>query len=441
MTQNLTDFFADRKAAWLKAKSFATADESLQLQLQSEADEKFSLAVWLPDAARRAGQLFMASHPSKFSHPSAKTSSIIANNSGRNDGYLRTGNAEYALDVFGNAAAMDVYKFLSLKLTDGQTVLAHLEAETDAIKTAFTIPTANFDDLKKGFLAVKTSDDNVVTDGLVKQVYFPVSSSAEPTSNEPQAYHLLSTLTPSGLLARIKRQIDGIRFSEATKEAKETRKKNELHATGYDDVFGLTVTAYGGTKPQNISAINSQNGGVAYLLPCIPPKLVKRDIQLPTQDFFKSSLRLWQFKDDFLRLHRLMKSTKPKTEVSPKITEVLNVIIGQVLAGALEIRASTEAGWSEREHYQELPLRQRIWLDDFHSKDRTGVGKREGNHEFLREDDDMWLDAIITDCARWMIQAYKAVLKTDAILLSDDELTHIETMVEAAITAEKEFFV
>ena len=444
MNQNLTDFFTDRKAAWLKAKKLDALDAEAQAALQQEADERFSLTVWLPDAAKRAGQLFMASHPSKFSHPSAKTSSIIATNRGRNDGYLRTGNADYDLDVFGNAAAMDVHKFLSLKMDDGQTVLVHLEAETDGIKTALNIPNVSFDDLKKGFLAIKTSDAKVVTDGLVKQVYFPLP---KQVNDVPQTYHLLSTLTPSGLLARMKRQLDGMRFGDATKAAKESRKKNELSATGYDDIFDLTVTAYGGTKPQNISAINSQNGGVAYLLLSTPPKLIKRDIQLPTDSFFKSSLRPWQFKVHFVELHRLMKHYANNKETRDAITKVLNVIIGQILEVALQIRASAELGWSEREHYQNLPLSQRIWLDNFYSADRTatdewatGIGKRDKNHVNLREDDDMWLDEIIADCARWMVGAYKASLKKDAISLSDDELHAIEIMVDEAIATEKEFF-
>jgi CRISPR-associated protein Csy1 len=72
----------------------------------------------VPDAAKRVTQLSMVSHPSKFSHPSAKTSSVIAKVEQSNDGYLRSGNVDYSLDVFGNAAAMDVFKFLSLPLNE-----------------------------------------------------------------------------------------------------------------------------------------------------------------------------------------------------------------------------------------------------------------------------------------------------------------------------------
>ena len=80
----------------------------------------------------------------------------------------------FALDVSGNAAAMDVHKFLSLTLENGQTVLEHLEADSPEIQAIFTIPAVEFAKLKQEFLAVKQSNKSQITDGLVKQVYFPV---------------------------------------------------------------------------------------------------------------------------------------------------------------------------------------------------------------------------------------------------------------------------
>ena len=72
-----------------------------------------------------------------------------------------------------------------------------------------------------------------------------------------------------------------MRFSDECKEAKAQRKDNKYHPTGFDDLLDLSVTAYGGTQPQNVSVLNSQNAGRAYLLPSTPPTLQKRDIRLP----------------------------------------------------------------------------------------------------------------------------------------------------------------
>jgi len=415
MNQNISDFFADRKATWLKAKLKPSITAEEQAQLQQEAKEKFALANWLPDAAKRAGQLTMVSHPSKFSHPSAKTSSVIAKSSQADDGYLRSGNVDYELDVFGNAAAMDVYKFLSLLLDDGKTVLTHLEEDSAAIKSIFTLPTASYESLKLGLTSIKQLDDSNKTDHLVKQVYFPVGDD----------YHLLSLLTPSGLLTQVKSRIDAIRFSEQTKQAKDCRRKNEYDATGYDDLFDLTITAFGGTQPQNVSVLNSQNAGRAYLLASAPPTIKQRQIRLPTRSFFRNSLGIRLFKDYFQPLDKLIRTGVNNVHVREGIQNCLKYIIDQVLQRAFRVRAYG-TGWSSTEHYQSLPLAQRIWLDDAY------IGQRENQ--------DDWLEDVVGSFTRWILDTYEYLFKETYIKLSDHELREIRGIVEQAVASDREFF-
>lgn len=415
MNQNISDFFAERKAAWLKAKLKPSLTDDEHVKIQQEANEKFALANWLPDAARRAGQLTMVSHPGKFSHPSAKTSSVIVKGRQAIDGYLRSGNVDYELDVFGNAAAMDVYKFLSLLMDDGKTVLTHLEEDSAAIKPLFTLPTASYENLKQGLTSIKQLDDSNKTDHLVKQVYFPVDDD----------YHLLSILTPSGLLTQVKNRIDAIRFSEETKQAKEYRKKNEYHSIGYDDVFDLTITAFGGTQPQNVSVLNSQNAGRAYLLASAPPTIKQRQIRLPTHNFFRNSLRGRQFKDSFQPLDKLIRTGVNNMQVRQGIQNCLKYIIDQVLQRAFMVRAYS-AGWSTTEHYQSLPLAQRIWLDDAYIDER--------------ENQEDWLEDVAGSFARWILDTYEYLFKETYIKLSDHELREIRGIVEQAVGSDKEFF-
>lgn len=415
MNQNIADFFADRKAAWLKAKLKPSFTDEEQLQFQQDANEKFTLANWLPDAAKRAAQLTMASHPSKFSHPSAKTSPIIANSRQVDDGYLRSGNVDYDLDVFGNAAAMDVYKFLTLVMDDGKTVLNHLEEDSTHIKGLFTLPATSYETLKQGLISIKQLDDSNKTDHLVKQVYFPVDES----------YHLLSLLTPSGLLTQVKSRIDAIRFSEETKQAKETRKKNEYHVTGYDDLFDLTVTAYGGTQPQNVSVLNSKNAGRAYLLASTPPKLKQRQIRLPSQSFFRNSLQVGRFKDAFEPLDKLIRTDVNNVYVRDGIKNGLKYIVDQVLQRAFIVRAYGE-GWSNSDYYQSLPLSQRIWLDD------ANLAQRESQ--------DDWLEDIVDAFANWILDSYEYLFKDTYVKLSDHELREVRIMVTQAVSSDQEFF-
>ena len=277
-----------------------------------------------------------------------------------------------------------------------------------------TVSTVSYEDIKQGLLSIKQSDSSIKTDRLVKQVYFPVKDT----------YHLLSILTPSGVLSVLKNRVDAIRFSDSTKEAKEVRRKNEHHATGYDDLFDLTVTAYGGTQPQNISAQNSQNAGRAYLLSSVPPSLTKRDIRLPTKDFFRNSLRPFLFKEHFLALNKLMKCEVNNHLIRDQISMHINRIVDQVLQQIFKIR-QFEIGWSNSDYYLSLPLSQRIFLDDFHLDSR--------------ESDTDWIDDISRNFARWILQTYEATLKDNYLALSDNELTHIRRFVEVAIANDKEF--
>jgi len=415
MSQDIKSFFEERKSKWLKARVKTSMTDEEQENLVTEANEKFSPATWLPDAAKRAAWLSIVSHPGKFSHPSAKTTSIIAIGKPRRDGYLRSGNVEYELDVFGNAAAMDVYKFLSLTMQDGETVLQHLERDSPEIQALLAMQTVSYESLKEGFMTVKQTDGENKTDQLVKQVYFPADD----------AYHLLSLMTPSGLLTKLKAKIDTMRFSEATQQAKENRKKNEHYDNGYDDLLELTVTAYGGTKPQNISVLNNQNAGLAYLLPSIPPTLHHRQIRLPTSNFFRNSLRLRQFQESFQTLDRLIKSGINNKPIRDGIHNTLKFLIDQVMQRVFQIRA-TATGWSEAEHYRNLPLAQRIWLDD------AKLEQRQNQNDWLKE--------VAAAFARWLLDSYGYLHKDTQVKLSDDELLEVKKLVSEALNSDKEFF-
>ena len=408
-------FLLERKQDKIKEKIKPNLEESEKQKILSDLEEKFSLNNWLPDAAKRASQLSMVSHPGKFSHPSAKTSSIIAKRERANDGYLRSGNVEYDLDVFGNAAALDVYKFLNLKIDDGDSILSHLERDSQSVKSIFTISAASYEDLKAGLLSIKQTDNSAQTDRLVKQVYFSVKNS----------YHLLSILTPSGLASEVKSRIDKIRFSEVAKQARDCRKENKFHEAGFDDLFDLTVIGYGGTKPQNISILNSQNGGKSYLMSSLPPKLEKRDVRLPSNNFFKNSLWVKPFKGDFQFLDKLIHDRKNNYEIRNEITKTINHIADQVLQIVFKIR-SLDEGWSGKENYSSLPLAQRIWLDDSYLRQR--------------ENESDWLDEIARDFARWIISTYEYLFKEAHEKLGDDEFSHICKLVKEVINEDKESF-
>lgn len=416
MTASIHTFLNERKELWLKDRLKKAKDDAEIAELQQQADDKFHLKEWLPDAAKRVVQLSMVSHPSKFSHPSAKTSSIIAPVSASKDGYLRTGNVDYPLDVFGNAAAMDVYKFLCLSLSNELSVLDGFEQDDQNLKNLIQQSALDFETLKTNFLMIKQNDTTSKTDHLIKQVYFPIAE------NE---YHLLSILTPSGLITRLKQKIDQMRFSEQTKLAKENRKKNEHDAEGYADIFDLTVTAYGGTQPQNVSVLNSQNAGRAYLLSSCPPTLEKRAIRLPKTDFFAQCLYRKNYQESFVQLHKFMQLDINNIDIRTAIRNIIVFVIDQIILQAFKIRETYSEAWSDQEYYAGLPKLQRIWLDQQYQNER--------------ENDAEWRDEMSQNIARWILRSYEKVI-ADSYTLGTGELLDVQQQVENSLQQAKEFF-
>ena len=320
-------FFSERKEGWLKKNIKASMEDWQIKETEQECLAVFALEAWLPNAAKRAGQISIATHPCTFSHPSARknkkdyVSSVIANNERVNDGFLRTGNVEVQTDALGNAAALDVYKFLTLELQDKQTLLAHIQQETELAKSLLTLKSANYCELRAGFLAMVESSDEIVTSAKIKQVYFPVND----------GYHQLSILTNSGMVYQLRKRIDKLRFSEEVKALREKKRKNEFSEQGYSEIYGLTTIGYGGTKPQNISVLNNQNGGKAHLLSSLPPTIDKREVHFPKIDFFVESIQAWEISRWLHILQNIMLAHQNNIEVRDARAQCLQEIIDQII--------------------------------------------------------------------------------------------------------------
>jgi CRISPR-associated protein Csy1 len=364
-----------------------------------------TLEDWLPGAANRAKQLSFCSHPPKYSHPSAKITILKVDGVRNADGLLRSGNVDVEYDVVGNAASLDVHKFLSLLLLDGKTVLAHLQDNSDYIQSQLNIPSASVNDLTKGLLAIQRNDtDKPTTHGGVKQVYFPIE-------NEQENYHLLSVLTPSGILYAVKSRINAMRFSEDAKASREARKNNQL-ADDYSEIYGLTSIGFGGTKPQNISVLNNQNGGVAYLLSSLPPTLEKRRISPPRKDFFDASYTApARYKEQFEALHKALALDINNVRIRQRIKGLVKAIYFELIDRSWTIRY-LKPGWSDSDRYQSLPKHQKLWLDQQYHEQRAA--------------DTDWLDTIKQCFVRWFINGYEKLLDKQAINLSDYEFIELK---------------
>ncbi len=395
-------FFAERKEAWLKRNLKADMAEDEVRNKTLECEDVFALQNWLPNAAKRAGQISLSTHPVTFSHPSARknkngyASSVIAEADFGADGFLRSGNVQVEADALGNAAALDVYKFLTLVMQDGDTLLQHLQTGSELAQQLLSSG-GDVVTLKQGFLEMVAAKDDAVTSSKIKQVYFPVE-------DELNGYHLLSILSHSGHLFEMRKRLDKLRFSEETKAQRELRKNNQYSDSGYQEIYNLTTIGYGGTKPQNISVLNNQNAGKAHLLLSVPPELSYQNTRLPSRNFFSDVLYAKSLQDTFQAFHRLAIADYNNAKIRRGLDYRIEAYLDQLVLKMWQVRQSfMEQAYSRPEA---LPAYQKLWLFP--------------EHEVQRSESDVWLSEVIREAARHFNASYQKVLGKAALQLGDD---------------------
>ena len=408
MQDAVIDFFKKRKEDYIKKYIKPSMGNDKEQDVRKECEEKFSLESWLPDAAKRAEQISICSHPCTFSHPSARknkngsASAVIANNQQRNDGLLRSGNVMVEDDALGNAAALDVYKFLMLKMEDEQTLLAHLEKDSDLTKEILSIRTTSYEELKHGFLTMTQASTKSITSSKIKQVYFPVDND----------YHLLSVLTPSGIMFNLRKRLDSVRFGEETKQGREKYRKKEYHKPGFQEIYNLTTLGYGGTKPQNISVLNNQNGGKVHLLYSAPPELQTREIHFPKQDFFAQSIRYCDSRQAFQKLHALYQKDDNNKDIRTLRDEYYLSVLDNIVKRMWQVRAVAEEQY--RPEYHHIVKAQKTWLLDEYQETRSTTND--------------WLDSIVTQISQYLFHGYEKTLGKKALKLSDGEHDYMKKL-------------
>lgn len=152
------------------------------------------------------------------------------------------------------------------------------------------------------------------------------------------------------------------------------------------------MTAYGGTQPQNVSVLNSQNAGRAYLLSSCPPVLEKRTIRLPKLIFVQCLYRK-NYQDSFIQLHKFMQLDLNNIDIRNAIRNIIQFVIDQILLQAFRTREYAVEGWSNQDYYASLPKLQRIWLDKIYQTER--------------EEDADWRDELSREIARWILRSYE----------------------------------
>ncbi|TDR47714.1 CRISPR-associated Csy1 family protein [Tahibacter aquaticus] len=323
---------------------------------------QFQAASWIEDAARRVSQIQAVTHSLKAIHPDARGTNLYCPPA------LLPGHAElgshvlggdFAGDVVGNAAALDVYKFLRLQ-ANGMTLLDALLADDPDLLAAFSSDPDQAGAWCKAFANLVQPRGELASHTHAKQVYWLVDEM--PT--EDSAYHLLAPLYASSLTQRVHTTINDDRFSDAAKAAREARREKRDHPAGFAEYPHLAVQKLGGTKPQNISQLNSERGGANYLLASLPPQW-KSKVRPPLN--IDSVFSRFGARD---LVHTLVAELREFLEGDPtsiKPTrdfreDLFDRLVDELAWFASELHDALSPGWSTAPACQ-LPMAEQLWLD------------------------------------------------------------------------------
>lgn len=345
----------------------------------AELTAQFQRDAWLADAARRVGQLQVVTHSLKPIHPDAKgTNLYVSPTSLKNDGLVSSHvlGEDFYGDVVGNAAALDVYKFLRLEL-DGKSLLERVLDDDAELAMALSDNAEQAAEWMQAFAAITRPRGGESSHTRAKQLYWLVGD--DPT--EDQDYHLLAPLYATSLAHRVFQTINDDRFSEATKLARQARRDGKFSQQGYRDYPELAVQKMGGTKPQNISQLNSERGGNNYLLASLPPRWVSRDITPP---LFMDSVFFTRFgkQQNVRRMVRgLIKLLKADPARNMSTRERRDQYLGALIDELVLFTSAysvLEPGWSASPDCR-LVDSEALWLDPYRDETDFAARRQQGD--------------------------------------------------------------
>lgn len=386
---------------------------------------KEKLSEWLAESSKKISgskASFASSHPCKFVNPDSgknkiagkngeiKTTAIVAYSKYELDGYVRTGNVRnIKLDLFGDAAMASYYKFLTIRVGD-KTIFEHIVADDEISKYLLSFTGDSSDKIRKDFLSLLRKEGCCCTSSKLKQIFFPTN----------EGYHQLSVLMPSGIMSKVNQNIRRFKFGISEDEKKQIEnlrdcKKNNLYCDGeIKDFQGLTKIGFGGSKPVNISILNSEENGLFYFLPSFPPAVDKNRIKLPHFDFFKDNLWSGKYRTEYKHFHKLLLAEPNNINIREGRNKIILNIFDDIVENIFTIR-SVGAGWSDRQQCSNLPEYQKIMLDDLYSD---------------RRDEDEYFNSFLMGTARFIQKSYKNNMKDAAIPMADNELVYYYKLIE-----------
>ena len=396
-----------------KAGYRAAISAFLQERLQAKLDKlkpddpqrdeviaSFAHDVWLACAAKRVEQIQAVTHSLKPIHADARGTNLYVEPRTLPPlaelGSHALGE-RFVGDVVGNAAALDVYKLLKLEVNGRSLLTALLAHDADALAALHADP-AQAEKLRDAFVSLtQPRAEGPSSHTLAKQLYWLTGTDACDDSH----YILLAPLYATSLAHAVHAQVQEDRFGEANKAARQARRERKVHDGVFHDYPGLAVQNMGGTKPQNISQLNSERRGMNYLLSSLPPKWKVNAQRFPTHAdsvftrYFDSRPLVRQ---TVKTLRRYLESNpNPVKDTRDHRKELVDMLVDEMVNMAAELQHALPPGWTlDDPRFSALNEDEQTWLDALRAE--------------LPEEDDFanrwlameWPDAIGTRFGNWL---------------------------------------
>ena len=348
------------EASLAKAGESEREQETNRLQgLRRALVTQYSPINWLTDAAKRASQIKMVTHAAKYTHSDTKSSGVFLTEPSTTKAPTHISSYCYSplpADVTGNAAALDVAGLLLLQ-HGKSTLLDEIKCgDSPSLRALAENNDTLYKEWLQGFQTVLQATE-LRSGQLSKQLYFPIKDGG---------YHLISPLFASSLTHVLHERINSHLFSDTAKEARDARRKKLPHPSPVLFFPSMAIQSFGGTKPQNISRLNTQRYGRAYLFSAQPPVWKKQPF-LPVSSkeaFWKEYERRSYPLRLALQAHLAKHFGRTSAlDIRTKRSQLVDEFIDLLWLLAADIQQQTQrAGWSKQ---SKIPWAEQLWLDPY----------------------------------------------------------------------------
>lgn len=210
------------------------------------ATAKYEYTTWLADAARRVGQIQAVTHVLKATHPDARGSSLHVRPDSlppREEVGSHVLGADFAEDVVGNAAALDVFKFLKLEV-DGRRLLDWMQDDDPDLRAALHADSALALAWMEAFGNLIRTETALASHEAAKQLYWLIGDDA----TKDDGYHLLQPMFSSSLAHAVHGKLQDARIGEDNKVARQAFRSGQPHDAPYRDYRNLVARKLGGDE-------------------------------------------------------------------------------------------------------------------------------------------------------------------------------------------------